>query len=415
MAETNWAGNVTYRATAIHEPKTVDDLRRIVSGAERIRAVGSRHCFNDIADGDEMVSLARLDPGIEIDREAMTVTVGAGVTYGHLALALEEAGFALHNMASLPHITVVGAVVTATHGSGDRSGNLATAVTALELVTSDGDIVSFAHGDAEFPGAVVNLGALGVVTRLTLRIEPTYRVRQQVFEDLPWDVAMAHFDEIMASDDSVSLFTDFGETINELWRKHRVVDGESTALPQEFMGARAAAQALHPVARLSAEACTDQLGEPGPWLHRLPHFRLESVPASGDEVQAEFMVARRDAVAALTALRELGPDLQRAIWISEVRSMAADDLWMSMAYGQDAVGIHFSFYSDKDALNRMLPRVETALAPFAPRPHWGKVFTLSADVLAARYERMQDFRALAQRLDPRGAFRNAYLDRHVFG
>lgn len=415
MAETNWAGNVTYRATAIHEPETVDNLRRIVSGAERIRAVGSRHCFNDIADGDEMVSLARLDPGIEIDREAMTVTVGAGVTYGHLALALEEAGFALHNMASLPHITVVGAVVTATHGSGDRSGNLATAVTALELVTSDGDIVSFAHGDAEFPGAVVNLGALGVVTRLTLRIEPTYRVRQQVFEDLPWDVAMAHFDEIMASDDSVSLFTDFGETINELWRKHRVVDGESTALSQEFMGARAAAQALHPVARLSAEACTDQLGEPGPWLHRLPHFRLESVPASGDEVQAEFMVARRDAVAALTALRELGPDLQRAIWISEVRSMAADDLWMSMAYGQDAVGIHFSFYSDKDALNRMLPRVETALAPFAPRPHWGKVFTLSADVLAARYERMQDFRALAQRLDPRGAFRNAYLDRHVFG
>jgi xylitol oxidase len=415
MAETNWAGNITYRATAIHEPETVDDLRRIVSGAGKIRALGSRHCFNDIADSDELVSLAKLDPGIEIDREAMTVTVGAGVTYGHLGLALEEAGFALHNMASLPHISVGGAVATGTHGSGDRSGNLATAVTALELVTSDGDIVRFARGDAGFPGAVVSLGALGVVTRLTLRIEPTYRVRQQVFEQLSWDVALTHFDEIMACDTSVSLFTDFGDTVNEVWRKHRVVDGEDATLPRDFMGARAAAQALHPVARLSAAACTDQLGEPGPWLYRLPHFRMDAVPASGDEIQAEFMVPRRNAVAALTALRGLGPDLQRAIWTSEVRSMAGDDLWLSMAYGRDSIGIHFSYYSDRDAVARMLPRVEAALAPFDPRPHWGKVFVATAAELASRYERMDDFRALAARLDPRGAFRNAYLDRHVFG
>lgn len=415
MAVTNWAGNYTYRAKEIHEPETVDDLRRIVAGAAKIRALGSRHCFNDIADSDQLVSLAKLDPGIEIDAEAGTVTVGGGVRYGELALALEDAGFALHNMASLPHITVAGAVITATHGSGDRNGNLATAVTALELVTSDGALVTLARGDAEFPGAVVNLGALGVVTRLTLRIEPTYLVRQQVFEDMSWDVALTHFDEIMACDDSVSLFTDFGETINEVWRKHRVADGEDASLPQEFMGARAAARALHPVARLSAAACTDQLGEPGPWLHRLPHFRMDSVPASGDEVQAEFMVARRHAVAALTALRELGPELQDAIWTSEVRSMAGDDLWLSMAYGQDAIGIHFSFYSDRNGVDRMLPRVEAALAPFAPRPHWGKVFTLPADAIASRYERMGDFRALVERLDPRGAFRNEFLDRHVFG
>jgi xylitol oxidase len=294
----------------------------------------------------------------------MTVTVCGGVRYGDLAIALEDAGYALHNMASLPHISVAGAVVTATHGSGDRSGNLATAVTAIELITSDGEIARFAHGDAEFPGVVVNLGALGVVTRLTLRIEPTYMMRQQVFADVPWDEAMARFDEIMACDTSVSLFTDFGGTINELWRKHRVIDGDDTAIVEEFLGTKPAARALHPVARLSADTCTDQLGVPGPWLHRLPHFRMESVPASGDEIQAEFMVARSDAVAALAAVRELGPELQRAIWISEVRSMAADDLWLSMAYGRETIGIHFSFHSDRDAIHALLPRIEAALAPF---------------------------------------------------
>lgn len=415
MVETNWAGNYTYRATTIHEPETVDELRRVVAGAEKIKALGSRHSFNGIADSAAQVSLAKIDPDIRINRETMTVTAGGGVTYGLLALALEDAGFALHNMASLPHISIAGAVATGTHGSGDRSGNLATAVAAIELVTSGGEIVRFAEGDAEFPGAVVNLGALGVVNRLTLKIEPTYLVRQQVFEDLPWDIALSHFDEIMAGDDSVSLFTDFGETINELWRKHRVTDGDDAALPEVYLGARAAAKALHPVARLSAAACTDQLGVPGPWLHRLPHFRLEGTPASGDDVQAEFMVARSDAVAALAAIRELGPDLQRAIWISEVRSMTGDDLWLSMAHGRDTIGIHFSFYSDSEGIERMLPRIEAALAPFAPRPHWGKMFRATAEELAPRYERMADFRALAERLDPRGAFRNDYLDRHVFG
>ncbi len=256
---------------------------------------------------------------------------------------------------------------------------------------------------------------MGVVTRITLRIEPTYLVRQQVFEHLPWDVALGHFDEVMASDDSVSLFTDFGDTINEVWRKHRVVDDEDGELQQEFMGARAATRALHPVARLSADACTEQLGVPGPWFHRIPHFRMEATPASGDEIQAEFMVARQDAVAALTALRELGPELQRAIWISEVRSMTADDLWMSMAYGRETIGIHFSFYRQQDVIDRMLPRIEATLAPFAPRPHWGKAFAATAAELAPRYERMTDFRALAARLDPRGAFRNAFLERHGLG
>ena len=413
---TNWAGNYSYNATKLHEPTTIDELRRVVVASRRIRALGSRHTFNPLPDSEELISVANLPSSIEIDREAGSVSVGAGVKYGHLAIALEDAGFALHNMASLPHISVAGAVATATHGSGDRSGNLATAVVGMELVTSDGDIMSITKDDPEFDGMVVHIGALGVVTRLTLRVEPSYQVRQQVFEHLPWDVALGQFDEVMSSDDSVSMFTDFGDSINEVWRKHRVADDEEDmSIPEEFRGARASAVNLHPVSALSAEACTDQLGAPGPWLHRLPHFRMEATPASGDEIQSEFMVAREDAVQALTALREIGSELQPHIWISEIRSVAKDDLWLSSAYQRDTVCFHFSFRRDQGAVDRLVPRIEGQLAPFDPRPHWGKVFTIPGAALQASYPRMEDFRALAERLDPRGAFRNRMIDEIVFG
>ena len=412
--ETNWAGNYTYRAQRLHRPDSIDELRRAVAGANRIRALGTRHCFNAIADSDELVSLDRLPELIEIDADARTVTVGAATKYGHLAIELEKAGFALHNMASLPHISVAGAVATATHGSGDRNGNLATTVVGMELITADGDILTVAHGDPDFPGMVVHLGALGVVTRLTLRIEPTYRVYQQVFEDVPWETVLEQFGGIMGSDTSVSLFTNFGPTVNRVWRKHRVTDGEAPP-PERYLGIGAATRDLHPVASLTAENCTPQLAVADAWLHRLPHFRMDAVPASGDEIQAEYMVARENAVAALQALRGLGGDLHRSIWTAEIRSMAGDDLWLSMAHGVDTIGIHFSFHSDQAAVDRMIPRIEAALAPFAPRPHWGKVFGLTAAELAPRYPRVSDFRALADRLDPRGVFRNAFLDRHLFG
>jgi alditol oxidase len=412
---TNWAGNYTYRAKRLREPETIDELRRIVAGADRIHALGSRHSFSDIGDSSELISLDRIAQDIIIDADASTVTVSAGVKYGHLALRLEEAGYALHNMASLPHISVGGAVATATHGSGDRNGNLATAVVGLELVTGSGDLVRVTPDDPRFAGMVVHLGALGVVTRLTLRVEPSYLVHQQVFEHVSWDVALERFDEIMGSDDSVSLFTDFGDTINQVWRKHRVDSEREEELPATFMGAAAATENLHPVATLSAENCTGQLGAPGPWLHRLPHFRMESTPASGDEIQAEYMVARHDAVAALTALRPLGPELQPHLWVSEVRTVAGDDLWLSTAYGVDTVCLHFSFRSDAEAAIRLERRIEDALAPFNPRPHWGKVFLATADEIEPRYERMREFRALADAMDPRGAFRNAFLERHVFG
>ncbi len=412
---TNWAGNHTYRATTLHRPASVEELREIVRRAPRIHALGSRHCFNDIADSTELVSIDAIDSPVEIDREAMTVTVGASIRYGTLAAAIQREGFALHNMASLPHISVVGAVSTATHGSGDALRNLATAVAGIDLVTSDGEMMSVKRGDPDFDGMVVGLGALGVVTRLTVDIEPTYDVRQVVYEDLGWNALYDNFDAVMSSATSVSLFTDWGDTVDSVWTKQRLVAGSDEPISPYLFDAKAATRDQHPVRSLSAETCTAQMGVPAAWADRLPHFRMDAVPASGNEIQAEYMVARTDALAAIEAFRTAIEPHRDKLWISEIRTVAADDLWMSTAYGADTICLHTSFRNDQATVDRILPVIEEALGLFAPRPHWGKVFAATARDLEGRYPRLADFRDLVQRLDPRGAFRSDFLERHVLG
>jgi xylitol oxidase len=409
--ETNWAGNYAYRAATIHRPDSIDDLRRIVAGAARLHALGTRHTFNDIADAPELVSLERLDPGIEIDREAMTVAVGAGVRYGILAEALEREGFALHNMGSLPHISVGGATATGTHGSGDRNGNLSSAVCAIELVTSDGEIVTVQRGVPDFEGMVVHLGALGVVTRLTLDIQPSYLACQEVLEGLAWEDLTGDFDAIFSSAYSVSIFTSYAESADVLWLKHRLEPGQEPRAINRWRATAATAN-RHPVASLPAGFCTPQMLEPGPWCFRIPHFRLDQPPASdGEEIQTEYMVDRNHAVAVIDALRELEPRLRESLMISEIRSISADDLWLSTACGRDTVAFHFSWYKDQDKVDALLPIVEERLAEFDARPHWGKAFAMGGDTLAARYPKFEDFRALRRRLDPRDAFLTPYLER----
>lgn len=414
--EKNWSGVFTYATRAVLHPTTIDELRRIVANAPRVHAVGSRHCFNGIADSVEMISLDRLPMPVEIDRETNTVTINPGMRYHELNLALDAAGLALHNTASLPHVTVAGAVATATHGSGDKLKNLSAAVAALELVTSDGDLVRFARGDADFTGAVVNVGALGVVTSMTLDVQPSFLMRQEVFLDLAWDVVYEYFDEIMSSGESVSLFTDYGDTVNELWIKSRVSSEDDWQPRAEFFGAPAATARVHPVPNFDGTHCTEQLGIPGPWRERLPHFMVEAIGETGNEMQTEYMVERGDAVAAIRALKDEISELVRPyIFAAEVRSVAADDLWLSTAYERDTVCLHYATRADLDVPNQVIPAIERALAPFEPRPHWGKLFFATAEELAPRYPKMDDFRALAGRLDPRGAFRNQFLDEKVFG
>jgi xylitol oxidase len=399
--ESNWAGSYQYRARTIHEPETVEQLQEIVARAPRIRVLGSRHTFSDIADSDELVSLAALPPDIAIDGE--TVSCGAAVRYGELAPVLDEADLALHNLASLPHISVAGAVATATHGSGDGNGNLATAVTALELVTADGALVRVERGDPDFDAMVVSLGALGAVTRVTLAAEPAYEVRQRVFEDIGWAELHEHYDAITTSGYSVSVFTLWGDS-SQVWVKSRD-EG-----PAELLGHPAATEDRHPIPGIDPVNCTAQRAIPGPWWDRLPHFRMGFTPSAGEELQSEFHLPRRHAAAAIEAVRALAGQVRPHLQVTEIRTIAADTLWLSPQYEQDTVAIHFTWNRDPEKVLRVLADVEAALEPFGARPHWGKLF-----LGAAPHPRSTDFLALADRLDPTGKFRNPWFDRHVIG
>jgi xylitol oxidase len=408
----NWAGNHVYRAAEVHRPATLERVREIVARAPRVHALGTRHSFSDVADATELVALDAVPADVDVDPQGRTVTCSAWLKYGELAEALAGHGLALHNLASLPHISIAGAIATATHGSGDANGNLATAVRAVELVTSDGDVLTVARGEPDFHGLVVGLGALGVVTRVTLDVEPAYEVRQRVFEGLTWDALHGHFDEIAASGYSVSVFTRWGETVDQVWIKSRVTDAPEQER-EELFGAEAATVDRHPILGLDAVNCTPQLGVPGPWSDRLPHFRMGFTPSNGEEIQSEFHVARDHAEGAIRVVRALGETLRPVLQVSEIRTIAADELWMSPQYRQPSVALHFTWTREPEAVARVLVGLEAALAPFAARPHWGKAFRATASDIAPLYERLPDFARLAQRLDPRGAFRNDWLERHV--
>jgi xylitol oxidase len=396
----NWAGTHTYRAARLHQPGSVEELREIVAHAPRVRVLGSRHSFTDIADSDELVGLEALPANVIVD--GGRVSFAAGLRYGELAEALQHEALALHNLASLPHISVAGAVATATHGSGDANGNLATAVAELELVTSDGELVHAARGDEDFDGMVVGLGALGAVTRIVLDAEPTYEVAQRVFEGLAWEELYEHFDAITGCGYSVSVFTRWREVADQVWVKSR------TDPPEELFGARPATVERHPILGLDPVNCTAQLGVPGPWFDRLPHFRMGFTPSAGEELQSEYHVARSDAVGAIEAVRGLAEILRPVLQVCEIRTIAADALWMSPQYERDSVAIHFTWEREPDAVRRVLEQVEAALEPFEPRPHWGKLF-----LRAPSYPRTADFARLAARLDPRGAFRNEWTERFL--
>ena len=413
----NWAGNHTFRARRIHEPRSIDELQEIVRATPSLRVLGSRHSFNDIADTDgDLISLAALPGTIEIDRVGEPVTIDGGVRYGELCTALHAAGGALHNLASLPHISVAGACATGTHGSGDRHGSLSTAVLAMDIVRADGEMetIDERRPDVLAAGAV-SLGALGVVTRLTLRTEPAFMVRQDVYEDLPIDAFVEQFETLASGANSVSFFTEWTDAgIDQVWFKRRVGADDAFDPPGDLHGATRATAQRHPIRRMAPDACTAQLGVAGPWHERLPHFRMDHEPSSGEEIQSEYFVARADGVAAFLALHLIRRQLARVIQVSEIRTIAADDLWLSPASGRPTVAFHFTWKPDPDAVSRVLPLVEGALAPFGPRPHWGKVFTMPPSEVRAAYPRLPAFAEVAGRFDPGGAFHNDFLRRLVF-
>lgn len=410
----NWAGNIAFRASHVAAPSSVDELRALVAGNSRVRALGSGHSFNEIADTDGLlVSPRELPRAMVVDLERSEVTVSAGLRYSDLCPRLHREGFALHNLGSLPHISVAGSVSTATHGSGTANGNLATAVTGVQLVTADGDLAVLRRDSDpdRFPGAVVGLGALGVVTSLTLAVEPAYQVRQHVYERLPWDAALDNLDSVLAAGHSVSLFTTWrAPWFDQVWVKARLP--EASPVGQSLFGATPADGPRHPVPGISPDNCTEQLGRPGGWHERLPHFRPDATPSVGAELQAEYLLPRKHAASGLAALERVRPRVASVLQVCEIRAIAADDLWLSPSYDRETVGIHFTWIDDIDAVRPVLELVETELAPFEPRPHWGKLF--AAIEVGSRYPRLADFRALAKTFDPGSKFRNSFLDQHIF-
>jgi len=389
----------------------------VVKSCSKLRALGTRHSFNTIADStSNQISVKRLDE-IAIDDKARTVTVGAGIAYGQLAPVIEARGFALHNLASLPHISVAGAIATATHGSGIHNGNLATAVAGLEIVAADGQLIRLTRekdGD-QFLGAVVSLGSLGVATRVTLNLQPTFQVAQSVYRNLSFDHLQHHFDEIFGSGYSVSLFTDWqNHRATQVWIKRRLAAGDKNEWQPEFFGAKLAKEKLHPIDDHPAESCTEQQGIPGPWYERLPHFKMNFTPSSGRELQTEYFVPRDRGYEAILAVEKLRDSITPHLFVTELRTIAADDLWMSMAYQRPSLAIHFTWKPEWPEVRKILPMIEAQLEPFGVRPHWGKLFTLPPARLQSQYSRLQDFKASVKRYDPDGKFRNEFLSMNLY-
>ena len=414
----NWVGNVEYSTEQLYAANSIEEVKNFVTREAKLKVLGTRHCFNKIADSTNgFLSLKKMDKVVALDPAARTVTIQAGITYGQLCPYLDSKGFALHNLASLPHISVAGACSTGTHGSGDKNGNLATAVSVLEFIAASGDTVKLSrqHDGDTFLGAIVGLGALGVITKVTLDLQPSYQMRQYVYENLPFTELKQHFDAIMSSAYSVSLFTDWQEQrVNEVWLKSRIEPGERDQAARKFFGAKPATKNLHPIAALSAENCTPQMGVPGPWYERLPHFRMGFTPSAGKELQSEYFVPRRHAVEAILAVERLHDQVGPHLLISEIRSIAADNLWMSTCYKEPRVTIHFTWKQDWVAVSKLLPTIERELAPFDVRPHWGKLFTISPEKLHSSYYKLPDFIELCRRYDPKGKFRNDFLNRNIF-
>lgn len=400
----NWAGNYHYTAQRLLQPRNVEELQEQTAAATRLRAVGSRHSFSPIADtSGDLVSLSQMPRVLQIDEVQQSVTVDAGMRYGEVAVALQQHGWALSNTASLPHITVVGSVATGTHGSGDSHPPLSSAVQNVTAVLPNGQLRTFRRGEQDFEAAVVNLGLLGIVTELTLDIVPSYSVRQDVYDGLPWESVLENFDHLSAAGYSVSLFTLWeGEKFGHAWVKS-VEDP-----PERLLGIAPLTYDIGLVEG-AVERTTAQSGAWGSWDQRIPHFRLDFTPSNGDELQSEYLVPREHAVEAMRRIRQMAGDVAPHLFISEIRTMAADQQWMSPAYGRDTVGFHFTWRQHPEAVAALLPQLEERLDDLGARPHWAKL--TAAEYVADRYPRVEDFLTVAQQVDPESKLHNAYMDR----
>jgi len=404
----NWSKNVDFNDRAFLQPESLAELQELVRSNAKLRARGTAHCFNEIANTSSYaINLSNMPKNIEVNADSKSVTVAAGLKYGELAPELHKQGWALNNLASLPHISIAGSISTGTHGSGIKNQNLANQVLSLDLVTAEGELRHIDRTNPAFNALVIGLGLGGIVYQYELKIEPTFKIRQVIYPEIPLDILQRNFDQIMGTAYSVSYFTDWGTAqIGNLWCKFR----DSEVIPESVGGKAKADKKYHPIPSVDPVACTDQLGESGDWHQRLSHFKLDFTPSVGEEIQTEFFVDRKDAAAAIEGVSKLGEEIPPLLWITELRTIAADDLWLSGAYQRDTLAIHFTWKKDL-AIYPVIEKVEAALRPFNYRPHWGKVFTADGKYLSSVYPKMSEFKALVEALDPASKFENTFTRR----
>ncbi len=411
MTRTNWGGNHAYAAEHLLQPECLDELHAAVTGHERVKVVATGHSFNAIADTDgAQISLSRMPVDIRVETRADgtgQVTASGWATYAQVSAALYDRGLALHTMASLPHISVAGATATATHGSGLRNPSLAAPVTAIELINGRGDPVRVSRETtADFSGHVVHLGALGVVTSMTLDAVPAVPYHQRAYLGLSLSVLAERPLEVLGAAESVSCFTRWqGDVAYSVIIKG---PGDPADDPAEIAGAVATDETLHPTLGVEPAGVTQQGGVPGPWHARLPHFRPDHQPSTGREIQSEWFVALAHAGAVIEAVSRVGHLLDHALQGCELRTVAGDDLWLSAANGRDVLALHFTWRPDPALVLPAVEVVERALTPYDALPHWGKVWH-RASGSHRRYPRLDDFLALAEKRDPDGRFRNRFL------
>ncbi len=409
----NWAGNLSFSSKEFIEIDSVKKLQTIVSNARGIKVLASGHSFSDIADTkDTLISIKNLSFEIGIDSNKREALVPAGMQYSDVSRYLEKHGWAVSNMASLGEVTIAGAILTGTHGSGSSNGILSTAVIGFEMVLESGSILTTdRENSSDFPGFIVSLGALGVFTKYKLKIVPSFSIRQVVYENINIESIANNFDLVFDRAYSVSFFSNWAQnSTGQIWMKF-LDDSKPFNISSDWIDGNLAKVKQHPVKINDASPCTDQLATSGKWLDRLPHFKLNSSPVSGDEVQTEYLVDRRYVKQYISELAEIGDEIASKVYTTEIRTIKADDLWLSGAYERETVGFHFT-WRKSDSLVNFLPKIESILGKHDGRPHWGKLFDVPKDKLPSRYPKFSDFEVLLQKYDPNKKFRNNFINKY---
>ena len=409
----NWAKNITFSSQNYIEIENLTQLQKVIESSNKLKVVGTSHSFSEIADTTgTLISLKNLDSEIEIDEKSQTVKVSAGTSYANLAKYLEKNGWALSNLASLGEISIAGAVMTGTHGSGSNNKVLSDSVVAIEMILSSGDkFVIDRKNFAQFSGFVVSFGALAVFTKLTLKIVRSFSVKQVVYENVPIQSVLENFNEIFDRPYSASYFSNWSpKNTGQIWMKF-LDDDKYPELQSKAYGGNLALSNQHPVKVNDPGNCTEQMGVAGKWLFRLPHFRLNSSPASGDEVQTEYLVDRDHVQGYINELTKIGEDIAARVYATEIRTISSDDLWLSGAYGRETVGFHFTWKKSPEVKD-FLPEIENILGKNNGRPHWGKLFSTPRAQLIDRYPMYEEFRQLIQKYDSGNKFRNKFIEQY---